>query len=348
MTNIFGLTATEISEVLAPWDVPAYKGKQIAAWLYKRGVVSWDEMTDLTKNLRQTLGEALSIETATLLKRQDSVDGRTTKFLLSFADGTAVETVLMRQPYGHSVCLSTQAGCDMGCAFCASTLYGRDRDLTGGEIMAEAVFVNNLLRAAGNKIDTIVIMGMGEPLANYDNVLKFIRLAHEPYALNLSYRGFTLSTAGLVPLIYRLAEEGLPLNLSISLHAPNDELRSKIMPINKKYHLNEVVKAGRNYAERTGRRVTYEYILIADLNDDEVHAEELTRLLRGELASVNLIPINPVAERGFKRPTPERVQRFLKVLTAGHITATVRREMGGDIAAACGQLRRREIAKAKM
>ena len=252
--------------------------------------------------------------------------------------------MLMRQPYGNSICVSTQAGCNMGCVFCASTLHGMARNLTVGEITGQAVYINDMLKDEdGGKVDTVVIMGSGEPLMNYDNVLGFIRLLHEDYALGLGYRNFTLSTSGIVPNMYRLAEEGLPISLSLSLHAPNDELCSKIMPINRKYHLPEVMAAAKNYAEVTKRRVTYEYILIDQLNDNEKEAEELAVLMKGQLASVNLIPINPVKERNLLRPSLARIEAFENYLKNRHINVTVRKEMGTDIQAACGQLRNKHL-----
>lgn len=231
----------------------------------------------------------------------------------------------------------------MGCAFCASTLHGMVRNLTAGEMLAQTYYINDMLSKNGEKVDTIVIMGSGEPLTNYDNVLKYIRLLHEDYCLGMSYRSVTLSTSGIVPNIYRLAQEEIPVNLSISLHAPEDNLRSELMPINRKYPMADVVKAGGDYGEKTHRRVTYEYILIDGVNDNAKQAKELVELLKGQLASVNLIPINPVVERNWNRPSPERIDFFEKYLGKHHITVTVRREMGNDIQAACGQLRNRHL-----
>ncbi|MFV0636062.1 23S rRNA (adenine(2503)-C(2))-methyltransferase RlmN [Mitsuokella sp. WILCCON 0060] len=344
--DIFGLTLEKLQETLRPFAAPAYRAKQIAEWLYKRGAVSFADMTNLPKKLRLELTDALCIGRPKTKDRLDSADGHTTKFLLEFADGTAVETVLMRQPYGNSICVSTQAGCNMGCAFCASTLHGMARNLTAGEILAQAITINDMLRTEehGEKVDTVVIMGSGEPLMNYDNVLGFIRLLHEDYVLGLSYRNITLSTSGIVPQMHKLAEEGIPISLSVSLHAPNQELRSELMPINRKYPLKDVIEAARHYAEVTKRRVTYEYILIDQVNDGEEQARELVALLHGQLASVNLIPINPVAERHLLRPSAARIEWFAKYLTAHHLNVTVRREMGTDIQAACGQLRNKHLA----
>ena len=339
MQNIFGMTAEEITAVLKEWGVPAYRARQIMEWLYQRDAHSFEEMTNLPKALRECLREGFFLFRAELRTRLDSEDGSTTKFLLAFADDVAVETVLMRHSYGNSVCVSTQAGCNMGCAFCASTLHGLTRNLTRGEILAQVIFIQELLKSSGQKVDTIVIMGAGEPLMNYENVLGFMRLLHAPECLNMGYRNMTISTSGIVPQIYALAEEKLPVTLSISLHAPEQALRSELMPINEKYPLQEVVTAAKAYVDKTKRRVTYEYILIAGMNDTEECAAKLVSLLKGQLANVNLIPINPVAERNWQRPSPQRIHAFEAYLTKHHIAVTIRREMGRDIQAACGQLR---------
>lgn len=341
--NIFGRSLPELRELLDPLELPKYRARQIAEWLYQRGARDFDSMTNLPAGLRARLAEDFSIGRPRPVKRLDSADGRTSKFLLEFEDGTAVESVLMRQPYGNSICVSTQAGCQMGCAFCASTLHGLARNLDKGEILAQAVYINDILRTERGKVDTVVIMGSGEPLMNYDNVMGFIRLMHEDYALGMGYRSFTLSTSGIVPHIYRLAGEGIPISLSVSLHAPDSELRSRLMPINRQYPLPEVISAARHYAEQTGRRVTYEYILIDGLNDGEEQARELVQLLRGQLASVNLIPINPVPERHLLRPARARIEAFERYLAAHRVSVTVRREMGADIRAACGQLRNQHL-----
>ena len=311
--------------------------------MYGQGVVDFAAMPNLPKALREKLAQAFAIERPVLRDRQDSSDGQTSKFLLEFVDGVAVETVLMRQSYGNSICVSTQAGCNMGCVFCASTLHGMVRNLTTGEILSQVFFINELLQREGQKVDTMVIMGSGEPMMNYEAVVAFMRLCHAPYCLNMGYRNITVSSSGIVPELYRLAEENIPVTLSISLHAPNDALRSELMPINRKYPLADVVAAARHYADTTKRRVTYEYILIEGVNDGEEQAAELCQLLRGQLASVNLIPINPVVERNLRRPSPERIQAFERYLSRKHITVTVRREMGNDIQAACGQLRNQHL-----
>lgn len=345
MENIFGLSVPELEARCISLQIPAYRAMQIADWIYKKGADSFEAMTNLPKDLRSVLPSVFFISRADCIKRWDSADGYTSKFLLRFADGVTVESVLMRQPYGNSVCISTQAGCAMGCAFCASTLHGVTRNLSVGEMLAEVCFINDMLRRCGQKVDTMVLMGSGEPMMNYDNVLSFLRLVHEEYCLNMGYRNITISTSGVVPGIKRLEKEGMPINLSISLHAANDTLRSKLMPVNRKYPLRDVIIAGKSYGEFTKRRVTYEYILIAGINDTLEDAKALASLLRSQFASVNLIPLNPVAERDWQRPSQERVKRFLSTLEGFHIAATVRREMGRDIQAACGQLRNQHIAE---
>ena len=339
--NIFGWTKEQLAEALKEYNIPRFRADQIIRWMYQRGAVSFHAMDNLSKPLRAQLAEYFSIERPKVVSRLHSSDGATIKLLCEFTDGQTAETVLMRHSYGNSVCVSTQAGCRMGCAFCASTLHGLQRNLTAGEIAAQVIGIADFLRQEGARVDTIVVMGSGEPLENYDNVIAALRLLHEDYTIGLSYRGVTLSTSGIVPGIERLTEEGIPISLSISLHAPTEELRSQIMPVNRKYPLADVLRAARMYAERTKRRITYEYILIRDLNDGVREAELLAKLLRGQLASVNLIPINPVAERNLYRPDKAAIRRFQKILEERHITATLRREMGTDIQAACGQLRNR-------
>ena len=339
--NIFGWTKERLAEALKEHDIPRFRADQIIRWMYQRGAASFDVMDNLAKPLRIRLAEQFSIERPKVISRLHSADGATIKLLYEFADGQTAETVLMRHPYGNSVCISTQAGCRMGCAFCASTLHGLQRNLTVGEIAAQVIGIADFLRQEGARVDTIVVMGSGEPLENYNNVIAALRLLHEDYTIGLSYRGVTLSTSGIVPGIERLAEEGIPISLSISLHAPTDAMRSEIMPVNRMYPLAALLRAARLYAQQTKRRVTYEYILIRDVNDGVRQAEQLAKLLRGQLASVNLIPINPVAERKLFRPDRAAIRRFQKVLEERHIAATLRREMGTDIQAACGQLRNR-------
>lgn len=333
--NIFGLGESELAAALTPLRVPAYRARQIAAWMYQRGVADFNGMSDLPKPLRAALAERLTINRGECARSLTSANGDTTKILLRFGDGNAVETVLMRHDYGTSVCLSTQVGCAMGCAFCASTVGGFVRDLSVGELLAQFVH----WRAAVGKVDSLVLMGTGEPLLNLDNVLAFLRRLHDTF--NFGYRNVALSTCGIVPNLARLADARLPLTLSISLHAPTDELRSRLMPVNRRYPLRELLAAARAYAERTKRRVTYEYILLAGVNDSEAQAKALGELLRGQLAAVNLIPFNDTSrDAAFRRPTSAAVMRFASTLERFVAAVTVRREMGADIAAACGQLRR--------
>ena len=341
MKNLFGLTLEELQSELQTLGQKKFRAAQIAAWIYQRGVRSFDEMSDLSKELRRQLNERYELRAARLITRLDSP--LTTKFLLEL-NGARVECVLMRHDYGNSVCISTQAGCAMGCAFCASTLNGLERNLTVGEMLSQVIFINDELRAEAQKVDSIVVMGTGEPLMNFDNLIGFLRLIHEPYTLGLSYRRLTVSTCGIVPNIFKLATLDIPITLSISLHAPTDELRSKLMPINRTFSIDKVVDAGGRYAQQTGRRVTYEYILINGVNDSPEHARQLSTLLKNQLANVNLIPINPVKEKNFKRPSAQAIKNFVEVLEARGIGATVRKEFGAEINAACGQLRNRDLS----
>ncbi len=341
--DLYGHFLPEIAALITPLGLEKYRAAQIAEWLYKRHITDFQAMRNLPQAQRNILTENLTATTVTVAAQQDSTDSKTTKYLLSFPDNQSVETVLMRQPYGNSVCVSTQVGCAMGCVFCASTLGGMARDLTGGEILAQVLYIQQHLQQVGQTVDSVVIMGAGEPLLNYEHVLRFIRLCHEPYVLGLGYRSFTLSTAGIVPGIVRLADEGLPVTLAISLHAPTDELRTQLMPINKTYSIADILAAADHYAAVTGRRVTYEYILIRDRNDRSSHARQLAALLKGKLANINLIPVNPVPERGLHRPEAQVVSAFAAILKTAGLQVTVRREMGADIQAACGQLRKQTM-----
>lgn len=342
-TDLCGMFIEEIEIATLPLGIEKYRARQIAEWMYQRGAADFSEMTNLAKKHREILADHFFLSSVRVVDSQHSKDKKTSKFLLELFDGTTIETVLMRQSYGNSVCVSTQAGCGMGCLFCASNLHGLLRNLSAGEILAQILFVNNFLKAANEKVNTIVIMGSGEPLANYESVLKFIKLCHQEYSLGLSYRNITLSTCGLVPNIERLAKEKIPINLSISLHAPSDSIRSAIMPINESYPMDKVLLAADFYASETGRRITYEYTLIQGINDSAENAEELSRKMHGRLANVNLIPVNPVPERKLFRPDAASIARFEQILKARHINVTVRREMGTDIQAACGQLRNKNM-----
>ena len=343
LVNLYGMFIPEIATAITPLGLDKYRATQIAEWMYHRGVNNFDTMTNLPIGDRQKLANHCTATSVVVKAQQHSIDGKTSKYLMGFPDEQTVETVLMRQHYGNSVCISTQVGCAMGCLFCASTLDGMIRDLTCGEILAQVLHIQHQLSLQGQKVNSVVIMGAGEPLMNYDNVLRFIRLCHESYTIGLSYRSFTLSTSGIVPAIDRLAQEGLPITLAVSLHASTDDLRTKLMPINRRYPLSEVLAAADRYADKSGRRVTYEYTLIQDTNDQPIHAHQLAALLKGRLANVNLIPVNPVPELNLHRPTAEQSAQFANILEKAGVQVTIRREMGTDIQAACGQLRKREI-----
>lgn len=333
--NLVGLTAEEIEGVIEPLGLERYRARQIMNWVYKSRVFTVDEMTNLSLEAREALKQAARVGRLKVLAKQVSKKDQTTKFLFELEDGEAIETVLLPHDYGTAVCVSSQVGCRMGCRFCASARRGLARDLSAGEM------IEQVMATGKERVSHITVMGMGEPLANLDNVLKFLRLAHDARALGISYRHMTVSTCGLVPQIRRLAEERLPITLAVSLHASNDELRDQLMPVNRKHPLPELVSACRLYSESTGRRVTYEYALMRGTNDLVQHARELVGLLRGSLCHVNLIPINPVEGTGFERSSEDRIEEFKGILSESGIETTVRREMGTDIDAACGQLRRR-------
>ena len=338
--NLFGLFVDEIAAEFARNGVERYRAAQVAEWIYRRNSADFTTMTNLPAPLRASFQGLFGIDRPQEETVLHAKDNRTSKVLLRYPDGAAVETVLMRQHYGNSVCVSTQVGCAMGCRFCSSTLSGLERNLTGGEILAQVMHMQAMLGDQG-RVSSIVIMGGGEPLANLDEVLRFMRLAHENYVLDMGYRSFTVSTCGLVPGIRRLQEQGLPVTLSISLHAPNDEIRARIMPISRKYPMRELLTAANEYALTTKRRVTFEYAMIAGVNDSPEHARELAGLLRGKLAAVNLIPLNAVPETGLHCSSPDRIAQFADLLKTRRITVTVRKEMGADIEAACGQLRQK-------
>lgn len=339
--NIKGLSEAELADVLRPMGIEKYRARQIMEWIYAKGVCNFDEMTNLSKTLRAELAAHLYIAGLTEVTRQVSGRDGTVKFLFALEDGQRVESVLLPHSYGHSVCVSTQVGCAIGCRFCASGLEGLVRDLSAGEIIDQVLYMDKYLQQENRRVSSVVIMGSGEPLNNYDNVLRFVRLLHWPQGLNIGYRNITLSTAGVIPGIKRLAEENLPITLSVSLHAPNDRLRSELMPVNKAYPIAELLAACDQYAAKTKRRITYEYSLMQGVNDQEEHARQLADLLVRRLCHVNLIPINAVVERGYRQPASAAVKKFQDILQQRGIETTVRKEMGGDIDAACGQLRRR-------
>ena len=335
--DIKSMDLPELTEALAALGEPKFRAKQLFTWLH-RGARSFDEMTNLSKALREKLRTQFDLTPPEVARRQASKLDGTVKYLWRLADGNCVESVLMRYHHGNTVCISSEVGCAMGCAFCASTLGGLVRRLTPAEMLDQVLFTQ---LDSGLPISNIVLMGIGEPLDNYDNVLKFLRLVNHPDGLNIGMRHISLSTCGLVPRISRLAGEDLQLTLSVSLHAPTNAIRSQIMPVNKAYPVEELVAACRQYFETTGRRISFEYAMIRDVNDTPPIAEQLAALLHGLPAHVNLIPLNDVAESPLKPSTRRAVEAFPQILEGHGIPTTVRRTLGSDIDASCGQLRRK-------
>ena len=335
--NLKSMTQPEIGAILKELGEPAFRAKQVFTWLHK-GVRSYEEMTNLPKQLRDKLAKAYPICAPKVIRKQESQKDGTIKYLWELSDGNCVETVLMRYHYGNTVCISTEVGCRMGCAFCASTLGGLVRRLEPFEMLDQVLFTQV---DSGLPVGHIVLMGIGEPLDNFDNVMRFLELVNSPDGMNISMRHISLSTCGLVPGIDRLAEKKLQLTLSVSLHAPTDEIRNTIMPVNKAYPTEELLEACRRYYATTGRRISFEYAMINGVNDTEEAAKLLLKRLKGLPAHMNLIPLNHVEESPLKPSTRQAVMRFQKILEDGGIPATVRRTLGGDIDASCGQLRRK-------
>ena len=335
--NLKSMTIPEISAVLKELGQPAFRAKQVYTWLHK-GVRSFDEMTNLPQTLRTRLAEEYPLCPPQVVRKQESAKDGTIKYLWKLSDGNCVETVLMRYHYGNTVCISTEVGCRMGCAFCASTLGGLVRRLEPFEMLDQVLFTQV---DSGLPVSHIVLMGIGEPLDNFDNVMRFLELVNSPEGMNISMRHISLSTCGLVPKIRELAEKKLQLTLSVSLHAPNDEIRNRIMPVNRAYPVEELLQACRDYYAATNRRISFEYAMIDGINDTEAAAKELLRRMKGLPAHFNLIPLNHVEESPLKPSTRQAVAKFQKILEDGGIPATVRRTLGGDIDASCGQLRRK-------
>ncbi|MCM3273264.1 23S rRNA (adenine(2503)-C(2))-methyltransferase RlmN [Paenibacillus elgii] len=320
-----------------------FRAGQIFDWLYVKRVSSFDEMTNLPKTLRDRLMEQFDFVTLKEVAHYRSKDG-TVKFLFELNDENAIETVIMKHSYGNSICVTTQVGCRVGCTFCASTLGGLKRNLTSGEIIAQVVKAQQLLDETQERVSSIVIMGIGEPFENYDAVMKFLKVMIHPKGLNIGQRHITVSTSGIVPNIYRFADEDTQINLAISIHAPNDALRSKLMPVNRRYPFAELIEACQYYVAKTGRRITFEYALMGGVNDQAEHAEELAKVLKAfPMAHVNLIPVNFVSERDYVRTPRNDIFTFQRILERNKINATIRREQGSDIAAACGQLRAKHM-----
>ena len=337
MNHLKSMTLPEIEAVLKDLGQPKFRAKQVFTWLHK-GVRSYEEMTNLPKSLRDTLAEQYPLLPPVVVRKQESQRDGTIKYLWQLSDGNCVETVLMRYHYGNTVCISTEVGCRMGCAFCASTIGGLVRRLEPFEILDQVLYTQ---ADSGLPIGHIVLMGIGEPLDNFDNVMRFLELVNHPDGMNISMRHISLSTCGLVPMIDKLAERKLQLSLAISLHGPNDEIRSRIMPVNKAYPMDVLLAACRRYYDATSRRIHFEYAMIDGVNDREEDARELLRRLKGLQAHVNMIPLNHVEESPLKPSTKQAVAKFQKILEDGGIPATVRRTLGGDIDASCGQLRRK-------
>ena len=335
--NLKSLTVPELTAVIKELGQPAFRGKQVYTWLHK-GVRSYEEMTNLPKALREVLAEKYPINAPKVVRKQESKKDGTIKYLWELSDGNCVETVLMRYHYGNTVCISTEVGCRMGCAFCASTIGGLVRRLEPYEMLDQVLFTQV---DSGLPVSHIVLMGIGEPLDNFDNVLRFLELVNSEDGMNISMRHISLSTCGLVPKIDELAKKKLQISLAISLHGPNDEIRDRIMPVNKAYPIDVLLDACRRYYAATSRRIHFEYAMIDGVNDREQDARELLRRLKGLPAHVNMIPLNHVEESPLKPSTRAAVAAFQKILEDGGVTATVRRTLGGDIDASCGQLRRK-------
>lgn len=335
--NIKSMTLPEVTAAIQAMGQPAFRGKQVYSWLHK-GVGGYAEMTNLPKSLREALESTYPIHPPKVVRKQASQRDGTIKYLWELSDGNCVETVLMRYSYGNTVCISTEVGCAMGCAFCASTIGGLVRRLEPFEMLDEVLFTQ---LDSGLPISHIVLMGIGEPLDNFDNVMRFLELVNSPDGMNISMRHISLSTCGLVPKIDALAQRKLQLSLAISLHGPNDAIRGKIMPVNRAYPIDTLLDACRRYYAATSRRIHFEYAMIDGLNDREQDARELVGRLKGLGAHVNMIPLNHVEESPLKPSSKASIARFQRILEEGGITATVRRTLGGDIDASCGQLRRK-------
>ena len=340
MINLYGQEIHKLEELMLQEGQKRYRATQLYSWIYEKNATSFDEMSDISLRFREVLKEKYCLEIPKIYKKQVSSDG-TIKLLLEMNDGSKVETVLMRYSYGNVACVSSQVGCNMACAFCASGLFKKTRNLLPEEMVGEILVLNNLLKEEGNdkRISHVVVMGTGEPFDNYDNVMDFVRIINHPKALAIGARHITVSTCGIVDKIKKYSEEGLQINLAISLHAPNNEIRNKLMKINKAYPLEVLIPAVKEYEQKANRRVTFEYILIKDVNDSLKNADELVKLIKGCMAYVNLIPYNPVNENEFQRSSDKQVHAFLDRLIKNGVTATIRKEFGSDIDAACGQLR---------
>ncbi len=335
--DIRSLTFDKLKCELEKMGEKPFRAKQIFGWLHEKQVTDIDEMTNISKALREKLNENYIIKNIKIVEKLVSKEDNTSKYLFDIGDNIVIESVLMKYSYGNAVCISSQAGCRMGCTFCASTVGGLERNLLPGEMAAQ---IYEIQRDIGERVSNVVIMGSGEPLDNYDNVMDFLEIIHSKDGNNLSHRHITLSTCGIVDKIYRLADERLQITLAISLHAPNNEIRQNTMPVAKRYDYSSLLKAAKYYADTTKRRVTFEYALIKGVNDSEDNARELASRLKGIMCHVNLIPVNDVKENNYIRSTEENIKKFAEMLQGLGIETTVRRKLGSDINAACGQLRK--------
>ena len=344
MINLYGQEITKLEKLLMDRGQKKYRATQLFTWIYEKKAKTFDEMSDVSKAFRDELNKDFCLTLPTIYKKQVSKDG-TIKLLLELEDGSKIETALMPYRYGNAICVTSQVGCNMGCAFCASGLLKKKRNLEVHEIVGQVLVMNELLEAEGKHVSHIVVMGTGEPFDNYDNVMDFIRIVNHPKALAIGARHISVSTCGLVPGIMKYAHEGLQTNLAISLHAPNDEIRNKLMPISKAYPMDKLMEAVKYYEKTAGRRVTFEYIMIDGVNDTIECAKELVSLVKGTMSYINLIPYNPVDEHSFKRSSDKNVHNFFSYLMQHGVNTTVRKEFGNDIDAACGQLRAKEILK---
>lgn len=341
MNNIYDFSLEDLQEWMKENSEGAFRAKQVFSWLYK-DVSSFGEMKNLPASTKEKLANSFEIILPKVEEVYESKLDGTQKMLVSLKDGNLIESVLMKYKHGNSICISTQVGCRMGCKFCASTLDGRIRNLTAGEILGQVIMGQRVL---GDRISNIVLMGSGEPLDNYENVIKFLELVNADYGLNIGQRHITLSTCGLVPKIYELADIGMSITLAISLHSTSDEKRREIMPIANKYSISQILEACQYYIDKTGRRITFEYSLVAGVNDGKDDAKSLAKLLKGMLCHVNLIPVNEIKENELKKPSKKAILDFEEILKSQGIEVTLRREMGSDINAACGQLRRSYLEK---
>lgn len=340
--DLLSMFPEELSELCVELGQPKYRGKQIFEGLYK-GIRDVSDFSTLPKAFRDKLSESAFIPKAAIRRKLVSAIDGTVKYLYELHDGETVESVFMRYHHGNTMCISTQVGCRMGCAFCASTKAGLVRSLLPSEMLLQ---IMECERDLGERVSNIVLMGMGEPLDNYDNVMRFLRLVNHENGLNIGLRHISLSTCGLVDKIDKLSEEGLPITLSVSLHAPNDEIRRQTMPIANKWSIEQLVSACRRYIDKTGRRISFEYALISEINDSKEHAHELGRLLSGMLCHVNLIPVNPIKEKSFRRSEKNAIKVFTETVETYKISVTVRRKLGADINASCGQLRQEDANNA--